>query len=202
MKTSQEKVWDNIAKEWNEFKQTPSETATEFLNNSSGKILDFGSGSGRNLLKIKKDRKKEFYLVDFSQEMLNLAEERSKELGIKIIAKKASLEKIDFPDEFFDSAICVAAIHCIETKEKRKKALKELFRVLKKGAKAEIEVWNKDSPRFRGEKKERKIKWRDKGERYYYLYDEKELQELLESVGFKILGTKPHSANLIFIVEK
>ena len=199
---NQKQTWNKIAPEWHEFKTTPSIAATEFINNSKGKILDFGSGSGRNLLKLKKSKKHELYLVDFSDEMLKLAKKRAKKLGFKINTKTSKLEKTDFPDNFFDAAICTAAIHCIETEKNREKALKELFRILKPKAQADIEVWNKDSKRFKGKPKEKFISWRDKGLRYYYLYEEKEFKDILEKVGFKIIKKIPHKANIIFIVEK
>ncbi len=56
---SQEKVWDAIAPEWHEFKTSPSVAATDFINSSKGKVLDFGSGSGRNLLKVEKSKERE-----------------------------------------------------------------------------------------------------------------------------------------------
>jgi len=199
---NQKKVWDNIAPEWHEFKIIPSEAATEFINSSKGKILDFGSGSGRNLLKLKKSKKRELYLVDFSDKMLKFSKKRSKELGLNINTKVSKIEKTDFPNNYFDAAICTAAIHCVETKIKREKALKELFRILKPKAQAEIEVWNKDSKRFKGKQKEKFINWRDKGKRYYYLYEEKEFKNLLKEIGFKVIKKIPHSANLIFIVKK
>jgi len=199
---NQQKVWNKIAPEWHEFKTTPSIAATEFINNSKGKILDFGSGSGRNLLKLKKSKKRELYLVDFSDEMLKLAKKRAKKLEFKINTKTSKLEKTDFPDNFFDAAICTAAIHCIETEKNREKAVQELFRVLKPKAQADIEVWDKDSKRFKGKPKEKFISWRDKGKRYYYLYEEKEFKDLLKKVGFKILKKIPHRVNIIFIVEK
>lgn len=199
---NQEKVWDRIANEWHTFKTSPSETATKFINKSKGKILDFGSGSGRNILKVKPSKERELYLVDFSQEMLNKAEERAKELNLNVKTKKSSLEKTDFSDNYFDAAICTAAIHCVETNSKRKKAIKELYRILKPGARADVEVWNKDSERFKKKPKEKFIAWRDKGMRYYYLYDEKEFRDLLEKTGFKIIKKIPHRANIIFIVEK
>src|SRR4030042_451541 len=179
---SQKQVWNRIAPEWHEFKKIPSQTATELINKSQGKILDFGSGSGRNLLKLKKSKKREIYLVDFSEKMINLAKQRAKELGIKIHTKISRLEKTNFQDNFFDAAICTAAIHCIETPKKRKAVLKELYRILKSKAKVDIEVWNKDSERFKNKPKEKFVKWRDKGERYYYLYEENEIRNLLEKV--------------------
>ncbi len=199
---NQKEIWNKIAPEWHEFKTTPSQTATEFINNSRGKILDLGSGSGRNLLKLKKSKNRELHLVDFSKEMIKLAKKRAKELGFAINAQVSKLEKTNFPDNYFDAAICTAAIHCIKTIQKREKSLKELFRILKPGAKADIEVWNKDSNRFKGKSKEKFINWRDKGKRYYYLYEEKELRNLLKKIGFKILKKIPHKANLIFIVKK
>ena len=67
---NQKQVWNNIASEWHKFKNRPSEKALEFLKGKKGKILDFGSGSGRHLIK---NNKIEFYLVDFSEEMIKLA---------------------------------------------------------------------------------------------------------------------------------
>ena len=203
MKTpNQEQVWDNIAEEWHEFKTSPSFNATEFINNSKGKILDLGSGSGRNLLKLKNEKTKEIYLVDFSQKMLDFALERAKKLKLNVNITKSGLEKIPFKDNFFDAAICVAAIHCIPEAKIRKGALEEIYRVLKKGAKADIEVWDKNSERFKKAPKQKFINWRDKGKRFYYLYEKQELKELLEKIGFKIIEKPPHKANLIFIVEK
>lgn len=203
MKTpNQEKVWDNIAEEWHEFKTTPSQTATEFLKKTKGKILDLGSGSGRNLLKLKPSKKRELYLLDFSKEMLKKAEQRAKKLNIEIKTFHSDLEKTPFKENFFNAAICTAALHCIPTKTKRKKALKELHRILKPKAKLEIEVWNKNSKRFQKSPKEKFISWRDKGKRYYYLYEEKELKNLLEEIGFKIIKKIPHTANIILIAEK
>ncbi len=199
---NQKEVWDNIACEWHKFKLYPSASATEFLDKSKGKILDFGSGSGRNLLGLKKLKNKELYLVDFSKKMLRNAKERAKKIGIKMYTKVSELEKTDFPNNFFDAAICVAALHCIETKEKREDAIKELFRILKPNAKLEIEVWDKNSKRYKKAPKEKFIAWKDKGKRYYYFYEERELQEILEKVGFKIIERIPHKANIIFIVKK
>jgi ubiquinone/menaquinone biosynthesis C-methylase UbiE len=201
MKT-QEQVWDNIAPDWHEKKQMPSPPTTKFLNNSKGKILNLGGGSGRNLLKLRKNKNRTIYLLDFSKKMLKLAEERAKEKGINIQTIHSEMDKIPFEDNFFDAAVSIAAIHCIETKAKRKKAIKELFRVLKKGAQAEIEVWNFDSKRFKNSKKEKFINWTDKGKRYYYLYEEKEIHDLFKEAGFKIKEKLPSSINIVFIVEK
>jgi len=192
---NQEEIWDKIAPEWDEFKSIPAKHTIEFLKKTSGKVLDLGSGSGRHLYNIKG----EMYLVDFSKEMLKLAEKKGK---IKAQFKHANLWKTGFEDEFFNYAICISALHCVNSKEKREKTVKELYRILKKKGKAEIGVWNIKSKRFKNAPKEKFVKWTDKGERYYYLYDEKEVHDLFKKNGFKILSTHNSEMMINFIIEK
>ncbi len=116
---NQKEIWENIAPEWHKLKTTPSEDAQEFLKNKKGKVLDLGSGSGRNLINLK--TKAEIYLVDFSNEMIELAKQRNKKSKIKLYFDVSPITKIPFKDNFFDAAICVAVIHCIETEKKEKK---------------------------------------------------------------------------------
>ena len=197
---SQSKVWDKIAPEWHEFKTNPSEYAQEFLKKQTGNVLDLGSGSGRNLIGLK--TKAKIYLIDFSKEMLKLAKKRAKKEKVDAEFIISEIDKIPFQDNFFDSAICISALHCIETSAKRRKTIKELFRVLKPKAQAQIAVWNKNSERFKKSKKEKFINWRDKGKRFYYLYTEDELKKDLEKIGFKVIKQLPHRANIVFIIEK
>ena len=198
MKT-QQKVWGNIAPEWAEFKTSPAEHTKRFLQTQKGKILDLGSGSGRNLHKIKNVK---MYLQDFSEEMINFAKEKAKKQNIAAEFVVSDLTKIPFEDEFFNSIICNSALHCVEGLENIKKSIKEIYRVLKKGGQAEISVWNKDTKRFGNSEKEKMIKWRDKGERYYYLFSPKEVYELFEHVGFEIIFKEDPTRNIVFIVKK
>ena len=197
---NQQGVWDNIASEWHKFKTSPSIHAQNFLKKQKGRVLDLGSGSGRNILGLK--LKAKIYMVDFSKEMLKRAEKRAKEQKIKAEFKISDSAKTDYPDECFDGAICIAVLHCIETAEKREKTIKELYRVLKKGGKALIEVWNKNSKRFKNAPKEKFIAWRNKGKRYYYLYDEKEVHNLFKESGFKIISIHNSEMMINFVVEK
>ncbi len=197
---NQKQVWNNIAEEWHKFKTSPSSYAQEFLKSKKGKVLDLGSGSGRNLLGLQ--TKAKIYLCDFSEEMLKLAKQRAKKENIKTEFVLMKNEKLPFKDNFFDAAICVAFLHCIETKEQREKIVKELFRVLKPKAQVEIEVWNKNSKRFKNSPKQRYVSWRDKGKRFYYLYNEKEIHELFKKIGFRIKKKLEHKVNIAFIAEK
>jgi ubiquinone/menaquinone biosynthesis C-methylase UbiE len=182
----QEQVWDIVASGWKKLKTAPIEEAVNFLRGKKGKALDLACGSGRNFTKINGI----IYAVDFSEKMLKHAEKYAKEEDIKVITKKARAERLPFQDNFFDSAIYIASLHCIEGKENRKKSLQELYRVLKSKATALITVWDKDQPRFRKSKKDIMLAWRigeKKYMRYYYLYDKEEFIALLKEVGFKIV---------------
>ena len=192
---SQQKIWNEIAKEWDEYKKIPSELSKEFLKKCSGKVLDLGSGSGRHLTKIKNGK---MYLVDFSKEMLDLAKKKN----IDSEFTQSELSKLPFEDNLFDYAISISAIHCLQKKD-HKKTVGELYRVLKPKAKALIGVWNFHSKRFNQKQgKEKLIKWTDKGKRYYYLFEEKEIHNLFKNAGFKILPTHNSEMMINFIVEK
>ena len=197
---NQKEIWDKIAPEWNKFKIIPAKHTIEFLKKTSGKVLDLGSGSGRHLVKIKSGK---MYLIDFSKEMLKLAENKSKREKINAEFKQANLWEIPYENEFFDYAISISALHCVETSEQREKVVRELYRVLKKGGKAEIGVWNIKSKRFKNiKRKDKYVKWTDKGERYYYLYDEKEVHDLFKKIGFKIISTHNSEMMINFIAGK
>jgi len=195
----QKQVWDNIAEEWHEYKKFPATSTIDFLKKQKGKVLDFGSGSGRHLVKIKSGK---MYLLDFSDKMIELAKKKAKEQKIEAEFAVSSMTKTPYEDNFFDSAICISALHCLTVSE-QKKAIKELYRILKQKAQVFIGVWNKDSKRLKRHKgKEALIKWSDKGERYYYLFDEKEVQDLFKKQGFKIISTDDSEMMIRFIAEK
>lgn len=196
---TQRQVWNNIAEEWNEFKTIPALHVTEFLKNKKGKILDLGSGSGRHLQKIPNGK---MYLIDFSKKMIDLAKNKAKEKNIPAEFFVASAEKLPFEDNFFDYAIAISVFHCIKGEENRKKAAKELFRVLKKRGEAEIAVWNKDTKWFKNSPKERLVKWRDKGARYYYLFTPEEAYKFFEKAGFRVIYKEEPHRSINFVVKK
>ncbi len=196
---SQRQVWDNIAPEWHEFKEKPTEYTLNFLKNSSGKVLDLGSGSGRHLTKINNGK---MYLVDFSDKMIELAEKKAKKLKIPAEFFVADMAKLPFENNFFDYTICISALHCLKPSQ-HQKAINELCRVMKPKSKSLIGVWNFNSKRFNQKKgKEKLIKWTDKGERYYYLFEEKEIHDLFKKAGFKILSSHNSEMMINFIAEK
>ena len=196
---SQKKVWENIAEEWHEFRQEPAQHTLEFLKDKKGKILDLGSGSGRHLIKLKEAK---FYLVKKKKKMIELAKQKANKQNINAEFFVSDLSTLPFKKNFFDYAIAISSIHCLETHEQRKKSIQELFRVLKPGAQAEIALWNKSSKRFKNSQKSRFVKWRDKGKRFYYLFEPEEAYALFKETGFKITYKEDPARMIVFIVEK
>ena len=194
----QEKVWDATAERWGEFRTRLVDEVKEFLKNKRGKVLDLGCGSGRNFIK---DKDLEFYGVDFSQKLLNIAKKSGKDY---VELKKGTTDNIPYEEEFFDWIILARVLHCVESVEKRKKSLEEIYRVLKPGDEALISVWSRNSPRLKNKPKESFVPWTigdKKYERYTYRYDLEELKDQLKNAGFKIISIR-EDKNIIAVVRK
>ena len=197
---SQQDIWSKIAKEWAEFRTQISPAVRDFLKNKKGRILDLGCGSGRNFIK-RKDLK--FYCVDFSSEMLRYARKRADKLEIKAEFIESDSCCLNFPNNYFDSVICISLLHCIKG-NKRLKIINELFRVLKPTGQVFISVWSRNSPRLKNKPKECMIPWTmgiNKEKRYTYIYEKDELEKEVKKAGFKILKSW-EERNINIIAEK
>lgn len=167
-------AWDRIAPQWDKCREAPVKEVIDFLAGKEGNILDMGCGSGRHFIKGLR-----IYGIDHSDRMIELAKDNARKKGVDATLKVSDLSKIPFDDNFFDSAICVAVIHCLP-KDKRRLALLELKRTLKPEASALISVWYKD------EKGDRYVPWKvgDRVvQRYYHFYSQQELVDEIESAG-------------------
>lgn len=197
----QEKVWDMIAPMWNEYKVRPSLDVENFLRGKTGKILDWGCGSGRNFPSFSKNS--QVYAIDFSKEMLKFAKRKAKSLGLKIEMLYYSSNKIPVDDNFFDSGICIAVFHCVPTEKARQKMVSELYRVLKPGAEALVMVWSKNSPRLKNKPKETFVPWTSVGveKRYTYIYDKEEIEQGFKEAGFEIISSE-EDRNISLVIRK
>lgn len=187
---NQKKVWNNIAESWAKYREKPFKEVLEFLKDKKGKILDVGCGSGRHFIN---NKNLEFYGVDFSEKMLDLARKKAEKENIFASLKLMKKEKIPFEKNFFDFVICISVLHCIPKKEKRIFLLKEIKRILKKNGEVLLSVWSKNHKKIKNKGKEIFIPWKkDKNlyERYYYIYDLEELKGDVKKAGFDILEEK------------
>lgn len=200
MVDNQQEIWEEIAPEWTQFRTRSIQEVQNFLKDKQGKVLDLGCGSGRNFVKIKGT----IYAVDFSKNMLKYAKKLAKKEKIKTEFIQSKASDLPFEDNFFDSAIFIDALHCINEENKRNQTIKELFRTLKPNAQALITVWSRNQKRIKNRIKETTVPWtknEKKYERYCYIYDQKELENLIKKAGFQILSSKEEK-RLIFIVQK
>ncbi len=241
---NQRTVWNSLASPWKTYRKRVWPETKEFMKTHSGLILDLGCGSGRNFEQVKGKT----VGLDFSENMLKFAKKTVEERKLNADLVCGDLTNLSFDQEVFDACICISTLQCIEGKTNRKKALKELHRVMKKNGKLLLTCWNRDQPRFKeafslGKKnlgkrnslrnslkgedaetlkgenretlkgegrgryvvsplKEGLIPWGFEGKkymRYYYLFDQKELQKLLETIGFEIIeihGSEAKAFNL------
>ncbi|MEM1513907.1 MAG: class I SAM-dependent methyltransferase [Candidatus Thermoplasmatota archaeon] len=185
--------WDKIAKDFDATRKFPWKECLDFIKNINGICLDLGCDGGRHLLPITK--KCLAVGADISFSMLEIAKEKVKDAFLVC----CDARNLPFLDETFDNALFIATLHNIEGKEGRRKALKELRRVLKKDGKALISVWAKWQDRFifhfikkflkKGEHGDILIPWKKNGEeimRFYHLYSRREFKKDLKESGFKI----------------
>lgn len=99
-----------------------------------GLVLDAGGGTGKWAIPIARAHKKlEVVIYDISQEMLDVALEKVREmsLGNRIRVKQGDICNIDFPDDYFDFLLAEGdpISYCSDPD----KAVGELYRVLKPG---------------------------------------------------------------------
>ncbi|MEM3543755.1 MAG: class I SAM-dependent methyltransferase [Candidatus Micrarchaeia archaeon] len=213
-KKEQINIWDSIASGWSGWRNQVRRDVIEFSKEwKPGKLLDIGCGSGRNLFYFA-EKGFDWYGIDFSKEMINIAIEnfKRKNIDVKGRLKVGDMTELPFPDESFDYIISIASFHHIP-KEEQLKAIKEMKRVLKENGEMIISVWNKYSFKrigfwFSG--KETLVPWKKKEKgiekeynRYYYLFSYGELKKLIQMNGFKIKKSSGRfDENITFLIKK
>ncbi len=108
--------------------------------NSGDKIMDFGCGNGR-LLEIIPSDEIDYYGLDISQKLLNIARQKYTKENIHF-QKISCLESLPFADNFFNIIYAIAVFHHLPGQELRQQTSRELFRVLKPGGIMFVTVWN------------------------------------------------------------
>ena len=91
-------------------------------------ILDVATGTGELAIALWKNLQVKITAVDLSQEMLNLADKKIKELGADITIQKANAENLPFESNKFDAVSVGFGVRNFENLEK---GLSELRRVAK-----------------------------------------------------------------------
>ena len=191
-------IFNQIAAGWYNFRhRSIFRTELEALAQrwQQGKLLNVGCAHGPDFLPFRKGF--ELYGVDFSGNMLQLAQKYSRKYKFNVKLVEADVRNLPFADGAFDRAIAVATYHHLQDKEERLRALRELWRVLKPDGEAFITVWNRWQPRFWLKTRNILVPWRSRDKtlyRYYYLFSYYELEKLARKAGFEVLKSFPESA--------
>ncbi len=191
-------VFDRIAPGWYNFRHHSifsQELDTLAKRWQGGGLLNLGCAHGPDFLPFKNSFK--LYGVDFSPEMLKLAEKYAAKYEFKVELSLADMRHLPYADSSFDWAIAIASLHHIEGNAAREKAFREVWCILRTGGEAFITVWNHHQPRFIFKPKELQVAWRRKKEtlyRYYYLFTYREIEKLAQRSGFTVLKSFPESS--------
>ncbi len=195
----------------------------EFIGNyvkDGDRVLDFGCGNGR-LLELFADKKIEYYGVDPSQKLVDLAQEKYP--NSKFSKLNLSQSSLPLEDNFFNSVYSIAVFHHFPSFQYRKKIAEELYRLTAKDGQVIITVWNlwqknyiKNIVNNWVDKllNRSKLDWSDcyisftdnagnKFLRFHHAFTKRELKKLFEGVGFQtekceIIG----GWNIIYIGKK
>ncbi len=194
-------TYDAIA---SEFDQTRQHKWLEFdyfsdLIKKKSKVLDLGCGNGR-LYDVLKEKHIDYIGIDQSSGMIETARCNHPEVQFKI----SDMVDLDFPDHSFDALFSIASFHHLPGKPLRKRAVKEMHRILKKDGLVILTVWNLFQWKyiinllssvaiflihfgFKTAWNDLWIKWGNSGQRrYYHAFLPRELKRLFDVKHWKI----------------
>lgn len=197
-------VYEKIAKHFSNTRVYTWSWIRDFIERQSSNslIYDIGCGNGRNM-NPDRDRDKKFIGIDNCREFLKICRER----GLEVV--EASMTSIPLLSGTADAIICIAAFHHLSKMEDRILALLEMKRLVKPGGRILISVWAKEQPtktrrtfdRY-GDNMVRWDKFGVKYDRYYYIFEKKEIERLFRTAGLTIMRYSLECGNMVYELEK
>lgn len=193
MASDQREVWTAIADSFAATRQRPWPHVVAFLESlpPASRVLDLMAGNGRHA-KAAAALGHRCVAVDWSLPLL------AKCPGDRVLADAVALP---LHDAAVDACVYAAGLHGLPSAAARAASLRELRRVLRPGAPAQVTVWSRDAPRFRalgrpGEPVDAEVPWRGGGHdaaRAYHLATAASLRADLEAAGLEVADVAPVS---------
>lgn len=186
MARDQREVWTAIADSFDRTRQRPWPHVAAFLEGlpPSSRVLDLMAGNGRHA-RVAAEAAHRVVALDWSRPLV------ARSPGDRLLADAT---RLPLRSGLFDACVFVAGLHGLPAAEGRAACLGELHRVLRPGGAAQVTVWSRDAPRFRGlgmpgEPFDVDVPWRAGGHdevRHYHLYTAASLRHDLEAAGFAV----------------
>lgn len=170
---------------------------TGFLDSlaTHAKVLDVGCGNGKYL-----SYRPDIDMVgcDTCSELVDIASNKS---GSNVIVVDG--HTLPWGEATFDAVICVAVLHHLSTCEHRLQFMGEIVRVMKPGGQSFITVWHHHGKKHTSADMTGKhvfIPWTHATggiyQRYYYMFGESELVELVSECGGRVTHVNHERGNL------
>lgn len=148
-----QRLWRELHKEGRHRPKYPREDVIRFVfknfsRDGSEKILDLGCGAGRHVIFMASEGILP-YGLDFSDSGVEYTKSMLVEMGSPEYAeniKVGSAADIPFSDEMFDGLICIGVLYYMNVSD-IKRAVHEIYRVLRSGGKALILIRSTDDYR-------------------------------------------------------
>ncbi len=148
-----------------------------FLKNYLGKTLDYGFGTGENLIFLSKEGHKMFGL-ETSPTVINLVKKKLKKNKVKSnLSILKNSKKLPYKKNFFNNIVCISVLSQLKTKKNVEHLLSEFLRVLKKDGNLIIDINGPKSGHFFNKND------------YYSLKSKQIFIKLLKKNKFKVLSS-------------
>lgn len=183
----------------------------EFLA-ANASILELGCGAGRVAFGLAKLGFSKIVATDFSPPMIAMAREINLRERADIAFSVADATALPFPRECFDAAIfAFNGLQMIPRRERRERALREIFRVLKNGGIFIFTGHDRNVPARKAHWREERARWENRsrdaaldefgdwnhatpaGTMFIHSADSAEMRALLERIGFSVVFTRLRS---------
>jgi alkylated DNA repair protein alkB homolog 8 len=184
-------------------------------------VLDFGCGNGRLLELIGNIENLQYFGLDISQKLVDVASQRYQD---RTFQKINPLQiTLPFTDDYFNTVYSIAVFHHFPGKEYREDLAKELYRLTKKEGRIVITVWNLWQKRYIGNiirnwfnklKGKSDLDWNDcyisftdnvgnKFQRFHHAFTKREIEGLFSKAGFEIEKCEIiNGRNIVLLVKK
>jgi len=220
-----EETWDTIAESFDTTRQKPWKFCLDFIYSIKNHdiVADIGCGNGRHLLACT-EYCYHVIGIDISQQLLKIVKNKlAKKNIVNVSLVHADVVELPFIDNSLDRVLFIASLHNIKGKENRRRALKQIARVLKPKGVALISVWSRWQRKYmKYFMKQLIVRTREFGDieifwrqhnlnvpRFYHLYTKEEFKRELREARFDIQNlqsVKIHSKylpdNYFAVVEK